>query len=254
MPWIMCGTAPTTPSASGAADPAHHLRVAAFVDAVLGPRRPGSPSRTRPRRTGRSARALVAAHAVRVRVTGEVAGDAFAPLHHVEQRPRSRRARSRSADRPRALRVEVPRPGGGRTRAPGRSPTTRARRASRPARRTAHHRRGPARWCRAPRASRRGARPRTGRPRRPASGSLIASWLPRTWCRRGRRALRNVARNASYCSGSPRSVRSPLTTTASGSSSAISATAPRPITSGYGGSPGSRRRGSGRWRRSRGRR
>ena len=36
----------------------------------------------------------------------------------------------------------------------------------------------------------------------------------------------------------PVSVRSPFTTTASGSSAAISATAPRPITSGYGGSPG----------------
>ena len=46
--------------------------------------------------------------------------------------------------------------------------------------------------------------------------------------------------NSSYCSSEPRSVRSPFTTTASGSSASISAIAPAFITLGYGGSPGLR--------------
>ena len=67
---------------------------------------------------------------------------------------------------------------------------------------------------------------------------IIASWLPRTWCMRSP-SREYARRNAAYSSSLPRLVRSPFTTTASGSSRSIASIAPRFITSGYGSAPGS---------------
>ena len=110
-----------------------------------------------------------------------------------------------------------------------RSRRLRGRRATATCSAGAHRRRGPGRWCRAPRASRRSSPPRRACPRSRAGIGHRVVVAPHVVQPR-RRRLRKRSRNASYCSRRPRSVRSPLTTTASGSSAAISATAPRPIT------------------------
>ena len=85
MPWIMW-RARSDHAGGGRGDPAHHLRVAALVHAVLRPRT----------RVVLGARDLDArhvapaqgqrAHAVRVRVPGEVADDVLAPGEHVDER------------------------------------------------------------------------------------------------------------------------------------------------------------------------
>ena len=94
--------------------------------------------------------------------------------------------------------------------------------------------------CRAPRASRRRRRSRTARLRPPSTRRAS-----RRGCRaRGasaRRAGRTRRGTPAYSSSVPRFVRSPLTSTTSGSSDSISAIAPRFIVSGYGFSPGSER-------------
>ena len=78
-----------------------------------------------------------------------------------------------------------------------------------------------------------------GAPSSAIDASSIASWLPRTWRIRSP-SWPYAARNAAYSSSVPRFVRSPFTSTASGSSASISAIALRFIVSGYGGSPGQR--------------
>ena len=231
MPWIMCRQRSDHAERVGVADPAHHLRVAALVTRGTPPTHPGSPCAHATSTKGTSRAPRVAPHPVRVRVPGEVPDDAFASVHDVDERGAGRHARSRSGGR-RDGWCRGPRPDGGRTRAPDRSSTRRGRRAMRPAPRAARRRRDRDRWCRAPRASRRQARPRRARPAIASVGSrhgvVVAAHVvhPRA------RARRNASRNASYSSGSPVSVRSPFTTTASGSIRAISATAARPITSG----------------------
>ena len=154
---------------------------------------------------------------------------------------RSRRGGCRSSRRARWLATPGSTRGGGRTRAPA----GRRRRPGRRATRAARAGTCPV-VCRGivgveqrERDARRG-RPLTARRRR-RSRRGSASWLPRTWCSRSPNARRSTARNAAYSSSCPSQVRSPFTITASGSSAAISATAPRFIISGYGSAPGATR-------------
>ena len=86
MPWIMSRARSDQSRTTGAADAAHHLRVAALVHAVLGPRTRDSPWRTPTSTNGTSRPGEVARDPVAVRVPGEVADDVLAPREDREQR------------------------------------------------------------------------------------------------------------------------------------------------------------------------
>ena len=202
MPWIIVPATLRPRERVGRADPAHHLRVAALEDAVLGPRARDSPSPHATSTHGTFRARCVPAHPVRVRVPGEVAGDAFATSTTSSSATLPSRAIDVVRDRRRGG-VEVPHRvvAEHEHRVGRRGP--RARRATRPARRAARPRRGRAQWCRAPRASRRGARPRTAHPRLPASGrSSRRGCRARGACAgRGRRRWRGTPRTARAARG-----------------------------------------------------
>ena len=91
MPWNIVRARSAQSNAAGAVDATHHLRVAALVDAVLGPRA-GIVLRARDLHERHRPRAAERARPVAVRVAGEVADDVLVAADERDERARVGRA------------------------------------------------------------------------------------------------------------------------------------------------------------------